>query len=282
MLYESEESSSFLCRARKGGSPQRQRRHQVVAFIATISIVTIYCGVVVRKLSPPIVSSPSSKAEDATNPSQHKYAPTGSNSTTTTFPVFPIEYWERRQELLSSSGGAYDQVKVLHVVRHAQGVHNINKNYRDEIFLDARLTELGRQQSEKLAQKVLNLSIDLIVTSPMTRCIQTLMYSFPHVLGQRRLLLSSSSAMSIPFIAHEALREAVNFKCDQRRPISELEAEFGDRLDFSVCPNDEDFIWNEYETRYGRNYQDHRESAELHLLAERGRQFLYWLHNTLL
>lgn len=166
-----------------------------------------------------------------------------------------------------------DHVKVLHIVRHAQGTHNVNKNYRDEINLDARLTELGRQQCEQLAQRVTDLPIDLIVTSPLTRCVQTALYSFPHAVAMGK----STSGNPIPFVAHESIRETVNFKCDQRRAISEIASEFGDAVDFSICDIDEDYIWNEYETRLGPNYDDHRESAELHVVAQRGRQFFQWL-----
>jgi broad specificity phosphatase PhoE len=218
-------------------------------------------------------SSSSASPNNAASGMSGTESPAGAiSSSPNTFPVFPVEYWDKRHELSSLLPDSYDHFKLIHVVRHAQGTHNVNKNYRDEINLDARLTELGRTQCEKLAQQESHLSVDLVVTSPLTRCVQTALYSFP-----QHVIASSSSSRNVPFVAHESLRETVNFKCDQRRTISEIASEFGEMVDFSVCHVDEDYIWKDYEARLGSDYDDHRESAELHVVAERGRRFFQWL-----
>ena len=42
-------------------------------------------------------------------------------------------------------------VRILHVVRHAQGTHNVDQKYRDPRNHDARLTGFGAQQCEALS-----------------------------------------------------------------------------------------------------------------------------------
>jgi broad specificity phosphatase PhoE len=155
-------------------------------------------------------------------------------------------------------------VKTIHIVRHAQGSHNVNKEYKDIRHLDARLTDYGLQQCASLASKALipeNNDAMLVVTSTMTRCIQTALYSFPNV---KR------------FLAHDSIRETVNFACDRRRLISELQQDHP-TVDFSHVKVHEDELWNSYDRMLGHDYNGHRESAQLYKVVERGREFLQWL-----
>jgi broad specificity phosphatase PhoE len=164
--------------------------------------------------------------------------------------------------------------KSLHFIRHAEGYHNVNHRYRDLENLDARLTELGLDQCRALSAELLTngLLADttdiLIVTSPMTRCLQTTLHALDSIIAEKQP----------PIVALESVRETVNFNCDRRRSISELSKEFP-TVDFSQIESDHDPIWARYEARLGDHaeYPDHRESAELYVVAERGRQFLTWL-----
>jgi broad specificity phosphatase PhoE len=71
---------------------------------------------------------------------------------------------------------------------------------------DAALTPYGIEQCEALALKSSLLSkVDLLVTSPLTRCIQTASIGFP-----------TQQQAGVPFIALESVRETVNFSCDRR------------------------------------------------------------------
>ncbi|KAK3015112.1 hypothetical protein RJ639_006792 [Escallonia herrerae] len=90
---------------------------------------------------------------------------------------------------MDSSGGPglfpLHRCKTLHlvrVVRHAQGVHNVegDKNYKAYMspeYFDAHLTPLGWQQVENLSKHVhacgLFNRIDLVITSPLLRTMQT-------------------------------------------------------------------------------------------------------------
>jgi hypothetical protein len=69
---------------------------------------------------------------------------------------------------------------TLHFLRHAEGTHNVSREYNDPKHKDARLTDFGIQQCEKLAkaQPLLFESKSskkkmTVATSPMTRCVQT-------------------------------------------------------------------------------------------------------------
>lgn len=182
----------------------------------------------------------------------------------TTFDVHPAS------ELAELQRAGRD-VCTIHLVRHAEGTHNVGRAYRDPAHLDARLTSLGEAQCADLASRCspeMLSSIELVVTSPLTRCVQTSLLSFPAL----------ASDQAVPFVAHEEIRETVNYVCDQRRAISELRVEFP-RVDFSLCCHERDPIWEQYVARVGgtADYTTARESAELCAVAERGRRFLCWL-----
>ncbi|MBA0782660.1 hypothetical protein Gotri_000510, partial [Gossypium trilobum] len=66
--------------------------------------------------------------------------------------------------------------KTLHLVRHAQGIHNVDgdKNYKAYMspeYFDAHITPLGWQQVDNLRKHVhecgLAKRIDLVITSPL-------------------------------------------------------------------------------------------------------------------
>ncbi|KAH7567606.1 hypothetical protein JRO89_XS07G0102200 [Xanthoceras sorbifolium] len=72
--------------------------------------------------------------------------------------------------------------KTVHLVRHAQGIHNVagEKNhdaYLSYDYFDAHLTPLGWQQVDNLHKHVqetgLSKKIELVITSPLLRTIQT-------------------------------------------------------------------------------------------------------------
>lgn len=72
--------------------------------------------------------------------------------------------------------------KIIHVVRHGQGYHNVAgnvdlKNYESWDFVDASLTELGWRQTEALHEHLVKTHIrnhvELVVVSPLLRTLQT-------------------------------------------------------------------------------------------------------------
>lgn len=170
----------------------------------------------------------------------------------------------------------YKNVKTIHMIRHAQGTHNVNDEYKDEVHLDARLTDLGVAQCQVVADDMHTSSLnpaayaDLIVTSTLTRCIQTALYCFP------TLVAAKGENNNIPIVAHEDIRETVNFAADRRRPLSHISAEYP-QVDFSDTEHEHDKLWYAYNERLGLDWDSIRESAELHKVAERGRSFWKYL-----
>ncbi|XP_057867490.2 phosphoglycerate mutase-like protein 1 isoform X1 [Cryptomeria japonica] len=186
--------------------------------------------------------------------------------------------------------------KTLHMVRHAQGYHNVRGDKGRTVLLphelfDASLTPLGWQQVRafydrtKLAQaskceckfdmlsSVLGSKVDilrkqvaiigiasrveLVVTSPLTRAMQTAVGVFgggdyndsdsspPLMVAgagkSDRAAISSSKCP--PFLTMELCREHMGpHSCEQRKSISECQTLFP-AIDFSLVETDEDVLW---------------------------------------
>ncbi|KAK1323138.1 hypothetical protein QJS10_CPA02g00187 [Acorus calamus] len=178
--------------------------------------------------------------------------------------------------------------KTVHLVRHAQGIHNVegekdNKAYLSPALFDAHLTPLGWEQVESLRKHVhacgLTKRIDLVITSPLLRTMQTAVgvfggetyvdgLSVPPLMVANAGNSSRSAILSTncpPFIAVEDCREHLGVHpCDKRRSISEYQQIFP-AIDFSLIENDEDVLWT----------ADKREANEH--VAARGTKFINWL-----
>ncbi|KAJ8447482.1 hypothetical protein Cgig2_019476 [Carnegiea gigantea] len=153
-----------------------------------------------------------------------------------------------------------------HLVRHAQGVHNIEgeKNYKAYMkpeYFDAPLAPLGWQQVDNLRQYVhasgLHKRIELVVTSPLLRTMQTAvgvfggegymdrMDALPLMVANAGNSYRSaiSSLNCPPIMAVEFCREHLGVHpCDKRRTIQEYQLLFP-AIDFSVIETDEDTMW---------------------------------------
>ena len=167
---------------------------------------------------------------------------------------------------------------TLHFLRHAEGTHNVSREYNDPKHKDARLTYFGIQQCEKFAKahpmllekKSKSKKKMTVATSPMTRCVQTARLCFD----------KESHMITEKYVALEELRETVNYQCDIRRTTSELKEEFGASVDFSRLENDEeDPLWQYWIERCGSEEEHtmHRESASLYKCADRARKFFEWV-----
>ncbi|KAK1369669.1 phosphoglycerate mutase-like protein 1 [Heracleum sosnowskyi] len=178
--------------------------------------------------------------------------------------------------------------KTIHLVRHAQGIHNVEgdkdyKAYMSPEYFDAHLTQLGWQQVDNLRKHVraceLLKKVDLVITSPLLRTMQTAVGVFGGEGYTDRMdvipLMAAnagnsgrpaiSSLNSPPIIAVELCREHLGVHpCDKRRCISEYQYLFP-AIDFSLIESDEDLLWK-------ANIRETQQE-----LAERGRNFLNWL-----
>jgi broad specificity phosphatase PhoE len=71
--------------------------------------------------------------------------------------------------------------KSIHLIRHGQSAFNIafdSLTRIDPMIFDAPLTDFGREQAQSLRGEVHSLGVELIVTSPLTRAIQTTLHAF--------------------------------------------------------------------------------------------------------
>ncbi|GAB4852475.1 hypothetical protein Ancab_016689 [Ancistrocladus abbreviatus] len=175
--------------------------------------------------------------------------------------------------------------KILHLVRHAQGIHNLeemaNSKTSPELF-DAKLSPLGWNQVDNLRQHVnacgLSKSIELVITSPLLRTMQTAAGVFgcqnltdgtdvtPLMVADVNSGQEAISSLNCPpFIVVELCRERLGVNtCDKRGSISEYKKIFP-AIDFSLIESDDDNLW----------MPDVRESDED--LAARGMKFMSWL-----
>lgn len=150
--------------------------------------------------------------------------------------------------------------KIIHFQRHGQGFHNLicdiwrekglpidfdsddpdlNPVIRTE-FLDPPLTETGRHQCKDRRSECSKLSPELVIVSPLLRCIQTAKLSFRD---------HCKPISSIPWVSHEGCREELGLLVgNKRRAISEIQFEHSD-IDFSAIEHDEDILWDEYGDR---------------------------------
>ncbi|KAL8131030.1 phosphoglycerate mutase-like protein [Apium graveolens] len=180
------------------------------------------------------------------------------------------------------------RTKTIHLVRHAQGIHNVagekeHSAYSSREFFDAHLTPLGWEQVKNLHKHVrasgIFESVELVVVSPLLRTLQTAVGAFggegcTEEFNLPPLMIENagnsdhpaiSSLNCPPFIAVELCREHLGVHpCDQRRSISEYKPMFP-AIDFSLIENDADVLWK----------ADIREKNED--VAARGNKFFDWL-----
>jgi glucosyl-3-phosphoglycerate phosphatase len=65
--------------------------------------------------------------------------------------------------------------KTIHLIRHAQSTFNAAQEATglDPLHFDARLSALGLSQVEKTRQAVRDIPCDVVISSPLTRALQT-------------------------------------------------------------------------------------------------------------
>jgi len=195
-----------------------------------------------------------------------------------------------------------ERTKKVHFIRHAEGEHNAatassgsndvltrgDNPARDHPLWDARLTDVGVQQAQKLKQHLASrpsggrsfTAFDLVVVSPLTRTCETAFHIFGP--GRQPGKPGFLSTLDAPDGSEEKLRgEKVpaprilvreecrerwgQYVCDGRRPVSKIMSEFPS-FDWSEVPYDDDHFYTE----------DARESDEH--CCERGIAFLQWLN----
>lgn len=107
---------------------------------------------------------------------------------------------------------------AIYLIRHGQSEFNAahSDGEPDPMIFDAPLTELGRSQAEHARTEALELGIEHVITSPLTRAIQTALLIF----GEK-----------VPIKVAAGHRELLSHSCDVGRSPNHLKKDFP-RLDF--------------------------------------------------
>lgn len=189
---------------------------------------------------------------------------------------------------LAPTGYPLHRSKVIHLVRHAQGYHNVAAE-TDPLaplsydYFDASLTPRGWQQAESLHKYLKSSriwdSVELVVASPLTRTLQTASGAFGGEIvvngeAQKPLMIEAvgksphkavSTAGAPPFLALELCREQFGLHpCDKRNPLRQIRTLFPG-VDFSGVESEEDVLWK----------ADVRETDDE--VRARARAFVQWL-----
>ncbi|KAF3358686.1 hypothetical protein VdG1_05240 [Verticillium dahliae VDG1] len=94
---------------------------------------------------------------------------------------------------------------IIYLVRHAEAEHNISKDFT---IRDPPLTTAGKAQASTLAATLPEpASIDVVITSPLTRTLQTTIAGFPH-------LARGGETGGAQLIIDADLQERSNLPCD--------------------------------------------------------------------
>jgi broad specificity phosphatase PhoE len=101
------------------------------------------------------------------------------------------------------------------LLRHGQSTFQVTFDVTrvDPMTFDAELSEKGALEARTAAAEVARLGIDLLVTSPLTRALQT-------------SLAVLEAVPATPLIVHPLLRERLDDSCDVGTPASLLAARF--------------------------------------------------------
>ena len=144
---------------------------------------------------------------------------------------------------------------IIHVVRHAEGYHNLN--VANHTIPDPSLTTKGEKQCNLLAQTFpYHSNIDLIVASPVRRTLYTAIHSFGPVIEK-----------GIKVVALPEVQETSSLPCDTGSDLVILRKEFADKpVDLSLVKKG----WNSKKGKW---------APTAPAIAERAREARKWLRN---
>jgi broad specificity phosphatase PhoE len=109
------------------------------------------------------------------------------------------------------------------------------EEYKNWKWYDARLTPLGEEQSRNLRPYISAFKLDVVITSPLSRTIQTGLHAIPP---------------GIPFVVEDDCRERIGVHpCDKRRSKKELAADFPS-INLDLLLSEEDDKWTEIREPY--------------------------------
>ncbi|KAM3453212.1 hypothetical protein MY3296_003975 [Beauveria thailandica] len=122
---------------------------------------------------------------------------------------------------------------TIHLVRHAQGFHNLS--VENETMHDPDLTPLGEQQCRDLRSEFPHHALVAhLVASPMRRTLWTCIRAFGDgPAGGPPPPPPPGAAAPYPIIALDTLQELSDMPSDTGSPVAALAGEFGSKVDLS-------------------------------------------------
>ncbi|KAL6889268.1 histidine phosphatase superfamily [Trichoderma longibrachiatum] len=122
---------------------------------------------------------------------------------------------------------------TIHLVRHAQGYHNLSPE--NETLPDPDLTPLGLEQCSSLRASFPHHDrLRALVASGMRRTLYTCLHAFAPSDNDNDLNNSNNKKKSLlPVIALDTLQEVSDAPSDTGSSIAKLKEEFGEKVDFS-------------------------------------------------
>ena len=117
---------------------------------------------------------------------------------------------------------------TIHLVRHAQGYHQLPLSHPDISLHDPELTPYGREQCQRFcAQFTHHKDINLLCASPMRRTLLTTLLAFEPEVSRGMRVVTLPDA-----------QETTDAPSDIGSPPSTLMKEFGDQIDYSNLSDD--------------------------------------------
>jgi broad specificity phosphatase PhoE len=124
---------------------------------------------------------------------------------------------------------------IIYLVRHAESTHNVSKDFS---LRDPPLTDLGRTQASALVRNFPDpASIAVVLTSPLTRTLETTLAAFGHILDKKYVGEAGAADGGARLIIDPDLQERSDLPCDTGSAQADLEARFLG-LDFDVLGAD--------------------------------------------
>lgn len=179
-------------------------------------------------------------------------------------------------EMMGDSKEAQQPCKEIYCVRHGKSKSNewMEKNewggpgYNDYHgnLRDSPLSEVGISQAKALTEQLD--TVELVIVSPLTRCLETLYHS--------SLVKDTTTVLVLPQIT-----ERVYSLSETGRPKSDLMQEFPSSWDWSAVPEDSWWYTGSEQSEEWRPHGDNQIYAvpgePMHRFAERMEGFRHWL-----
>lgn len=146
---------------------------------------------------------------------------------------------------------------LVHLIRHAQGQHQLEPTIESTQIHDPSLTNLGLSSCDQFARDFpRHADVDLLCASPMRRTVQTAHLCFPH---------HSQHPKTRPILLLPDAQEDLDDPCDTGSSPAHLKREFGRLIDLQYVHEG----WNDKRDENG---------TSVCALTERATRLRQWIH----